>query len=88
MNNLMVFLDGCGSGIVLYDIMEERYEAHNVEDIHTIISKLLEKYKVKVSVMNSKTNCFYTPASKDSKSISVMTFLSIVNYFNCRLEVL
>lgn len=84
--NMMVYLMACNRKLEILDLMEEPYYAESADDVHNIISTLLNKYKRKLSEMNSAIEMTYTPPSKKQASLSINTFLNILEYFNCKID--
>ena len=84
--NLMTFLNSCGSHLIVSDIMDEETHIHTVKEAHAYIVSMLAKYKCKMSEMNESVGVTYTPPTKTAAPLSIGTFLGILEYFNCEKE--
>lgn len=86
--NMMTYIRSCEKKLQIMDLMDEPYYAETSDDLHNIISVLLNKYKRKLSEMNSAIEMTYTPPSKKQASLSINTLLNILEYFNCKLNII
>lgn len=81
-NNMMLYLTACGKKLEVTDWMGEVWEAKNVQDLHDMIGKLLDKSRRRLSDMNNTIQVTYT-----SKALSIDTLLKVLGYFKCKLEI-
>ena len=86
--NFMLYLQACGKQLEIKDIMDESYIIKDVREAHNLILELVEKYRVKISKMNEATGVTYTPATKDRTTLSIRTFIAILNYFKCEINII
>lgn len=82
----MVYLDACNHHLLILDAMLEEYHAYTLEEVHGVILQLMDKYKLRLSIMNEAMGVNYTPPNKGT-SLSITTLITVLNYMKCELKI-